>query len=90
MKITRLKIITEGLKRCANSTFYDCAQCPYQGTKPFPQCASLLFNEAIEVLNQQDEQIRKFRLTFNTIYGKEATEELKWNTLLTFLSKITY
>lgn len=81
MKNTRLEKIIEGLKRCAGSSFEDCEQCPYSyqnnGTKPFPQCAPILFNEAIELLQEQDTQIGKLRVIINTHYGKEATEELK-------------
>ena len=94
MKNTRFENIIEGLKRCASNGFEECEQCPYSyknnGTKPFPQCATLLLIDTITLLMEQKRQLALMRLILNANYDKEVMEELKWNTLLTFILKIRY
>lgn len=75
MKNSRLEKTMQGLICCANGSLDTCKQCPYRGTLPL--CTSILLNDAIELLKEQDTQLGTIRLILNAYYGKEAMEELK-------------
>lgn len=78
MKNVRSEKIINGLKCCASMGFEGCKKCPYNESVPtIPHCTRLLLSETIELLEEQDTVISSLRVILNTLYGKEATEELK-------------
>lgn len=77
MKNNSLEKINKGLKCCATQSLEGCRQCPYNKSKPLPQCRQLLLTDTIELLEEDEILLGKQRGILNALYGKEAMEELK-------------